>query len=64
MPYLEVDRILRDVRNLVKGGGSVIITICNPFNIDVLESQAYSSFPNEKGYGNRFPYEKKVKLSR
>ena len=61
---LEVDRILRDVRNLVKGGGSVIITICNPFNIDVLESQAYSSFPNERGYGNRFPYEKKVKLTK
>lgn len=57
----EVSKILKDVRGLVRNDGSVVIVICNPFNIAVTESQTYISNDHGTRYSDKFPYEKTVK---
>ena len=61
--YAEVKEILADTRRLIRDGGELVVVICNPFNVQNVETGTHVKIGNIVNYHHRFTFEKKMKIT-
>ena len=60
----EFESVLRDLRRLVAGNGTVFVAVCNPFYLPVVSTElAEKHLPHEHGYEDTFQYTKTLRMN-
>ena len=59
----EVKGILADTRRLIRKGGDLIVVICNPFNINNIETGTHVKMGDIGNYHQIFTFDKKMKIT-
>jgi ubiquinone/menaquinone biosynthesis C-methylase UbiE len=59
----EMKDILADTRRLIKSGGEFVVVICNPFDVQNLETSTHVKIGDIGNYHHGFTFEKKMKIT-
>lgn len=59
----DVRDILADARRLIRIGGELVVVICNPFNVENLETGTHVKIGHVGNYHHGFAFDKKMKIT-